>query len=61
MADTQFGDLGGRLIVPEEVSEVPEESTVPADRFGAQTVAGVVEFETFNQCLDLHEKASSCT
>jgi len=38
-----------------------EESIVPGDRFGAQTLAGVVKFETFNQCLNLHEKASSRT
>jgi len=59
VADTQFGDLAGMLIVLEEVSEVPEESIVPGDGFGAQTFAGVVEFETFNQCLNLHQKASS--
>lgn len=49
------------VIVSKEVSEVAEESIVPGDRFGAQTLAGVVESETFNQCLNFHEKASSRT
>jgi len=52
---------GGMLMLPKEVSEVAEESIVPGDRFGAQTLAAVVESETFNQCLNLHEKASSHT
>jgi len=49
------------VLLAKEVSEVAEESIVPGDGFGAQTLAGVVEFETFNQCLNLHEKASSRT
>jgi len=61
VADTQLGDLGGELMVAKEVSEVAKESIVPGDRFGAQTFAGVIEFETFNQCLNFHEKASCCT
>jgi len=59
VGDTQLRDHGGMLMVPKEESEVAEESVVPRDRFGAQTLAGVVESETFNQCLNLHEKASS--
>jgi len=61
VADTQLGDFGWMLVLPKEVSEVAEESIVPGDRFGAQTLAGVVEPKTFNQCLNFHEKASSCT
>jgi len=61
VADTQLGDFGGMLMLPKEVSKVAEESIIPGDRFGAQTLAGVVESETFNQCLNLHEKASSRT
>lgn len=61
VVDAQLGDFGGMLVLPKEVSEVTEESIVPGDRFGAQTLARVEESETFNQCLNLHEKASSCT
>jgi len=61
VADAQLGEFGGMLVLSKEVSEVAEESIVPGDRLGAQTLAGVVEFETFNQCLNFHEKASSCT
>lgn len=49
MADTQLGNLGGMLILPKELCEVAEESIVLGDRFGAQTLAGVVESETFKQ------------
>jgi len=61
VADTQLRDFGGMLVLSKETSEVAEEGIVPGDGFRAQTLAGVVEFETFNQCLNLHEKASSCT
>lgn len=60
-ADTQFGDCGGVLMLSKEVSEAAEESIVPGDRFGTETFAGVVESETFNQCLNFHEKVSSHT
>ncbi len=50
VADTQFGDLGGIVMLPKEFSEVAEESIIPCDRLGA---------ETFNQCLDFHEEGSS--
>jgi len=59
VGDAQLGDLGGMVMPPKEVSEVAEESIVPCDGSGAQTLAGVEEFETFNQCLNFHEKASS--
>lgn len=51
VTDTQLGDLGGMVVMAKEVGEMAEESVVPGDGFGAQTLAGVVEFETFNQCL----------
>lgn len=61
VADTQLRDFGGMLILPKEFSEVAEESIVPGDCFEAQTFAGVVEFETLNQCLNFEEKVSSRT
>jgi len=61
VADTQLGDFGEMVILSKEVSEVAEESIVPGNGFGAQTLARVEEFETFNQCLNLHQKASSRT
>jgi len=59
VAHSQLGDFGGMSMLPKEVNEMAKEIIVPGDRFGAQTFAGVVEFETFNQCLDFHEQASS--
>jgi len=47
------------LMLPEEVSELVEESIAPADGPGAQTFAGVVKPESFNQYLNFHEDASS--
>jgi len=61
LANSQLGDLGGMLMLSQEVSEVAEESIVPGDGSGAQTLAGVVESETLNQCLNFQEKASSRT
>ncbi len=58
VADIQLRDFGGMVMLLKEFSEVAEESIVPCHRFGAQTLAGVVESETFNQCLNFHEKAS---
>jgi len=59
VGDTQLGDFGGMLVLSKEVSEVLEERILPGDGLGPQTLAGVVESETSNQCLNFHEKASS--